>query len=305
VVKQMTVKATVCIPVFNGGRLLQTVVERVLEQRIPSGWRFETIVVDSSSTDGGCDFLLNDDRVIYWKIPQSDFGHGRTRNFCAELGTGEFILVLTQDALPTDEFWLYNMVTAMEQYPEAGGAFGRHIAWPDSSVFTRRDLEDHFAGFSKYPLLMSRDTDQQRWDAKDVGWRQILHFFSDNNSCLRRSVWEQIPYPDIEFGEDQVWANMIIEAGFGRLYVPSATVYHSHDYTPEEAEKRAATEARFFAREFGYRQYEDDQPFETKLRQINDGDRVWARLNGISSDELARRLVENEAKLRGLAAGSK
>jgi hypothetical protein len=30
--------------------------------------------------------------------------------------------------------------------------------------------------------------------------------YSDNNSAMARAVWQEIPYPEVEWGEDQVWA---------------------------------------------------------------------------------------------------
>ena len=45
----------------------------------------------------------------------------------------------------------------------------------------------------------------------------------------------------------------IIQAGYTKLYCPTATVYHSHDYTPAETYKRSRIEGDFFRREFGYR----------------------------------------------------
>ena len=45
-----------------------------------------------------------------YEIPPSEFGHGKTRNYGASKGTGEFILFVTQDAKPADEYWLENFI---------------------------------------------------------------------------------------------------------------------------------------------------------------------------------------------------
>jgi rhamnosyltransferase len=93
--------------------------------------------------------------------------------------------------------------------------------------------------------------DRDRY-SRDQGYRQFLHFFSDNNACLRRSVWERIPYPDVDFAEDQIWAKTIIEAGYAKAYAPAAAVYHSHSYNVIETARRAYDEAAAFQRLFGY-----------------------------------------------------
>ena len=54
--------------------------------------------------------------------------------------------------------------------------------------------------------------------------------FRDNNSCIRRDIFEKYPYKDVSFAEDQIWAKQMIELGYKKLYCPFAPVYHSHNY---------------------------------------------------------------------------
>jgi glycosyltransferase involved in cell wall biosynthesis len=300
------VKASVCIPTYDGGDLLLQVVERLRSQRAP--WPFEIVIVDSGSTDGSIQRVttsaaLAQPAVLVKQIPQSEFQHGRTRNLCASLALGEFVAFLTQDALPADEFWLYNIVTVLEHFPRAAGAFGCHVAWPTASPFIRRDVGGHFANLTRHPLAVSRDTNVDLWLSGENGWRQFLHYFSDNNSCLRRSVWQCVPYPELEYGEDQVWADIIIKLGYEKVYVPSATVYHSHDYTPAEAAARAATESFFFTTVFGYRAYDTTRSFEEQLADMQHADTRWAHREGVSQHDLALQLSLNEATLSGRTSG--
>ena len=304
-------KVSVCIPTYNGGKLLAGVIERVKSQRAP--WRFEIIVVDSSSTDGSIEQItaamdqangpLRPADFRLERIPKAEFQHGRTRNLCASLAHGEFIAFLTQDAMPTDEFWLYNLVTVLERFPDAAGAFGRHVAYPEASRFTKRDIANHFDGFLSHPLVMSRSTRLTGIDEGTEAARKFLHFFSDNNACLRRSVWDIVPYPEIDYGEDQVWADQIIALGYEKIFVPSAVVYHSHSYTPTEIAERAAVEAFFFATMFGYEMYDFGKAFQDHLAAAGHADTGWAQVNALSAEELAQRLLENKARLYGRVMG--
>ena len=122
---------------------------------------------------------------------------------------------------------------------------------PGPRTITQRELAQHFAGFGAEQSVVRLD-DRARF-ASDPGYRQWLHFFSNNNSCLRRSVWERLPFPEVAFAEDQTWALTAVEAGYGKAYAPQAAVYHSHDFGIWETLQRNFDEARSFNRSFGYR----------------------------------------------------
>ena len=194
-------RASVLIPVKNGGALLGDVLAAVQAQRTP--WPFEVIVVDSGSTDGSVE-LVRARGVRCETIAPEAFGHGRTRNQLAALSTGEFLVFITQDARPASPEWLAHLVEACDAEPDVAGAFGPHIAHPDARTITQRELAQHFAGFGAEQSVVRLD-DRARF-ASDPGYRQWLHFFSNNNSCLRRSVWERLPFPEVAFAEDQTWA---------------------------------------------------------------------------------------------------
>ncbi|MDE1159472.1 MAG: glycosyltransferase family 2 protein [Neorhizobium sp.] len=243
-------RCAVVIPTKNAMRVLPPVMEKVLGQKTP--WPFQVIVIDSGSKDGTKDYLRGLAGVRLVEIAPAEFGHGKTRNLGVELADADFVAFLTHDAEPVEETWLANLVAAAEQDPAIAGVFGRHVAYASASPFTKNDLDRHFEGFLAHPLVVSRDLDPQRY-ASDEGWRQMLHFYSDNNSLMRKSVWEQIPYPDVEFAEDQIWARSVIEAGYRKAYAPDAVVYHSHDYGLVEQLRRAFDESRNFTKYFGYR----------------------------------------------------
>ncbi|WP_417459290.1 glycosyltransferase [Kordiimonas sp.] len=299
--KHTTPKASVVIPTYNAGAQFEAVLDGVLAQHTP--WPYEVLVIDSGSTDGTLELIAKRPDVRLHQIDKSEFSHGGTRNLGVELTAGEYIAFLTHDALPANDAWLFNLVEALEATPEAAGAFGKHFAYPNASAFTKRDLDAHFANMLQHPLCVSRDTDMARYRAGDEGWRQFLHFYSDNNSCFRRSVWEKIPYRVVEFGEDQLWAHDIIEAGFAKLYAAQATVYHSHDYDEEETRERASIEASFFKHFWGYDLIASEEVLEREVAALNAGDAAWGRAHNVPEAEIELRLRLNAARLRGYLDG--
>ncbi|HRL97881.1 MAG TPA: glycosyltransferase family 2 protein [Acidovorax sp.] len=241
------IRASVLIPVKNGGSLLGEVLDAVLAQQ--TLWPFEVIVVDSGSRDGSVE-CARQRGVRVECIPSAEFGHGRTRNYLASLSRGDFLVFITQDAKPEHAHWLQNLVEGCDSAPEVAGAFGPHRAHPGARHITERELAEHFAGFGA-SLSRVRMEDPERFE-REAGYRQWLHFFSNNNSCLRRTVWQTLPFPEVMFAEDQTWMLAAIKAGYSKAFVPDAMVYHSHDFGVWETLQRNFDEARSFQRDFGY-----------------------------------------------------
>lgn len=216
---------SIVIPTKNGGELFEQVLRKVFEQK--TKYEYEVICVDSGSTDNTIDIIKKFPCKLY-QISPEEFGHGKTRNYGASKGTGEFIVFITQDALPVDENWLENFIDAMKIDEEVAGGFGIHKPYPGCNVLDQRDITLHFKGFGDKNTIYYMD-DPVRYQTEE-GYRHFLAFFSDNNSCLRRSIWEKHPYPDVDFSEDQIWAKRMIELGYKKVYCPTAAVYHSHNY---------------------------------------------------------------------------
>ena len=95
--------ASIVIPTKNGGELLDKVLSKIENQK--TKYIYETICVDSGSKDNTIEIIKKHNCKLY-RIPSSEFGHGKTRNYGASQGTGKYIIFITQDALPYDDNWL-------------------------------------------------------------------------------------------------------------------------------------------------------------------------------------------------------
>ena len=250
---------SIVIPTKNAGELLDQVLKAVFEQK--TTYTYEVICVDSGSKDNTLEIIKKYPCRLF-QIPASEFGHGKTRNYGAAQGTGTYIVFLTQDALPASDTWLQNFIDAMELEPEIAGGFGIHYPYPGCNLLDVMDLAGHFKGFGETNTIFQIE-DRERYE-KEESYRHYLAFFSDNNSCLRRSVWEKHPYRDVNFAEDQFWAREIIEMGYKKVYCPYAPVYHSHNF-------KLST---YFAR------YYDEYKGLYELHQFEIADH-WRRLPGM------------------------
>ncbi|HVG59834.1 MAG TPA: glycosyltransferase [Hyalangium sp.] len=238
---------TVIIPVKNGGAVLRECLTAVFNQQ--TDFPFEVLCVDSGSKDESLEIIRSFPARLM-EIDPATFGHGRTRNLAIEHSDSAFAALLTQDAVPADRSWLRELIAPMRDNEQVAGVFGRHIPHPGCIPAEAYMLERHFAQFGADTTLFHIKPGPEGWAHYEAN-RPFYRFFSDNNAALRRSVWARIPYRDVEFMEDQLWASDILEAGYIKAYAPRAVVRHSHNYSPLTQTRRAFDEARY------HRQYFD------------------------------------------------
>ncbi len=221
--------ASVVVLTHNPGpEVIREVLQAITTQQSP--YEFEVLVIDSASTDGTCDVALEFD-VRLVSIDPDEFQHGRTRNFAMTLARGEFVAFLTHDATPAGPHWLRELVEGFDLAPDVGAVFGRHLPRRECDPFSAREINALFAGIGPD----DRPTVQSiKWESESYrsykGQEGALGFFSDVNSCIRRSVWKQIPFPELDYAEDQRLGRDLLEAGYAKVYCPSAAVFHSHTY---------------------------------------------------------------------------
>ena len=216
--------ASVVIPTFQAGPGFEDLLGRLFSQKTEFG--YEVLVVDSGSTDGTPELAARHGASVR-RISPGEFDHGATRNLGASLSTGRFVAFLVQDALPVDDHWLAAMVTSLDADESVAGVYGRQIPHPDSSPLTRALMRD-------WPTSSQERREQfaggpQAYRALPPATRRSLAGFDDVSSCVRRSVWERIPFERTRFGEDLRWGKAAVEAGHKLVYEPRSAVLHSHE----------------------------------------------------------------------------
>ena len=132
-------KASIVILTKNAGNSFYYTLSNIFSQTFKD---FEVIIIDSGSEDRTLEIAREFPAKIY-KIPPEEFGHGKTRNLAAKLAHGEFIVYLTQDAIPANEFWLSNLLRNFQD-SSIGAAFSRQIPRKNSSAMEFFFYNHHF-----------------------------------------------------------------------------------------------------------------------------------------------------------------
>lgn len=218
---------TVSVLTYNGEQYLDALLTAVEGQRYDGV--VDLVVIDSGSTDRTLEILAAHPRVRLHQIANSEFGHGRTRNLAADLATGEIVAYLTHDAVPAHDRWLHELVLPFVDDSRIAAVVGKQVPRATAPPVLKYDIQRVFERLGPdYALTVVSDWGQ----LDEEGTRAAAAFYSDANSAARRSVLRgAVPYRDVDYAEDQLFARDILAAGLRKAYAPRAAVEHSNDIT--------------------------------------------------------------------------
>ncbi|HEV7918383.1 MAG TPA: glycosyltransferase family A protein [Solirubrobacterales bacterium] len=279
---------TVAIPVLNGGEVLEEVLDAIAGQRNDSGVEVELLIVDSGSSDGSVELARRHGARLI-EIDKSQFSHGGTRNRAVAEARGDVVAFLTQDATPANDRWLDSIVEGFAQSDDVALVFGPQIARPEHSHMVRREIQDHFSTWSHHNEILL-----QRIAPGPDGWAAyaaspgVTQFFSDVNGAVARWAWEQHPYREVPYAEDQLIGREIVEAGLAKVFHPAAAVVHSHDYPPLKFLKRYFDEYRGLREVLGHVEPAGPRHVARTVIGLTKQDRWFLRSEGLKGRELNR-----------------
>jgi O-antigen biosynthesis alpha-1,3-rhamnosyltransferase len=216
---------SIIIPTYNASRYLDAQLKALLSQSIKDS---EIIIVDSSSSDNTLE-IAKSYGVHAFVIPKKEFDHGGTRTLAGKKAKGEFLIYLTQDALPCDAFAIANLLQPLLNEKTIGAVFGRQVPYPDATPFAK-----HLRYFNYPEKSYIRSANDRRTN----GVRTV--FCSNSFAAYRRSALEDVGWfkQKLTLGEDMLACAIMLLKGYKLGYVSEATVYHSHNYSLVDEFKR-------------------------------------------------------------------
>lgn len=203
----------------------------------------EIIVIDSGSKDGTVEFVKKQKDIRLHEIPNSEFGHGKTRQLGAELAQGDFVVFLTQDATPANDLWLQELV---DNFMDADvvGVCSRVIPRESACLLKKIEVNNDLSGRTK--KIVAKIEDKNEFDKLSFSEKRAqYYFFNDVSSCVRRSYAIEKPFPDVPFAEDVEFAKIALRNGKKIVFEPSSVVCHSHDYAMKQTYKRNYVDAEY------------------------------------------------------------
>jgi len=211
-------KIDAIIPVHRPGAEFMKLLEKLKEQNLP----LQKILIMHTQAENEEELKLPDwQELEVIRLKPEEFDHGGTRDRAARLSDADYLLFMTQDALPADS-QLTEKLYAPFADKRVKAAYARQLPREDC-----RELERYTRAFN-YP-------DESRIKtAEDLEKLGIKTFFCSNVCAMyeRRTYLEQGGFPKRTiFNEDMIFAGGLIQKGYAVAYAADAKVIHSHNYS--------------------------------------------------------------------------
>lgn len=211
----------IIIPLYKPGRELFTLLDRLERQTIP----INSIILMNTEEKYfarlvyGTDFVHRYKNVKVYHLSKREFDHGMTRRKGVARSDAPVFVMMTQDAMPADEFVVEKLTAALDQ--DVAVAYARQLPNSDCSVLER------FGRQFNYP---EKSCVKSGKDLERLGIK--TYFCSNVCAAYRRDVYEQIGgfVKHTIFNEDMIYAAGAVKAGYSIAYEARARVFHSHNY---------------------------------------------------------------------------
>lgn len=215
-------KVDVIIPAYKPDQKFVTLIERLEKQSVPVN---KIIVMNTEQKYFdrllyGTSYQQNYRNVVVKHISKREFDHGKTRNRGVQLSDADYFIMMTDDAVPADEYMVEELLKQL-QGERVAAAYARQLAGEGSS-----EIEKYTRSFN-YPGESSVKT---RADLEKLGLKTF--FCSNVCAAYNRKIFDTLGgfIQHTIFNEDMIYAAKAVEAGYGIAYAADAKVYHSHNY---------------------------------------------------------------------------
>lgn len=215
-------KIDVIVPTYKPGRELFELLDRLARQTVPVN---RVIIMNTERTyfkklTKGMDFGAKYPFVTVCHLPKRKFDHGNTRHQGVKKSDAEVFVMLTQDAMPADEFLLENLTAPLTG--RVAVAYGRQLPRRDCGILERMSRAFNYPARSR---LKGRE------NLEELG---IKTFFCSNVcAAYGREIYDRLGgfTRHTIFNEDMIYAARAVMQGYQIAYEAQARVIHSHNYT--------------------------------------------------------------------------
>lgn len=208
----------------------------------------EIVIINSGNSDLSNLAKYN---VTSYTIQPDQFSHSATRNYAARMAKGDYVLFLSDDAIPAKNDLLLNMVHILANDRTVAAVTARQLPRSDS------DLVSCFAIWEYYrALLTDRDKifGSVNLEKVPAEQRRASCQIDDVCSCFNRRIFLKYEFSDaVSYAEDLELGIRLIKGGFKIARLFSTGVTHSHHRTTPYYLKRSYVDFKALFTLLGYK----------------------------------------------------
>lgn len=221
----------VIIPLYKPQKELNTLIERLAKQSVRPN---RVILINTEEKyfeqlGYGTMFPQKYGKFVsVFHIEKREFDHGKTRHLAVTMSQADVFVMMTQDALPADQFLIENLLKALAD-EQTVVAYARQLPTSDCNVIEKYTRKFNYPNESRKKTLE---------DLEELGIK--TYFCSNVCAAYKRSTYDNLGgfIRHTIFNEDMIYAAGAIKAGNAIAYTANARVIHSHNYTCGQQLKR-------------------------------------------------------------------
>ena len=209
-------KVDIIIPAYKPDHKFLTLMKRLERQSVPIN---QIIVMNTEQKYFdrliyGTSFQKDYHNIIVKHLSKREFDHGKTRNMGVQRSDADYFVMMTQDAVPADEYVVEELLKQLHN-EHVAVAYARQLANEGSSEIERYTREFNYPD----QTVVKTKADLDKYGVKTF-------FCSNVCAAYNRKIFDELGgfVKHTIFNEDMIYAARAIEAGYGVAYAAQAKV---------------------------------------------------------------------------------
>ncbi|CAN5288353.1 hypothetical protein BH10PAT1_BH10PAT1_6020 [soil metagenome] len=181
------------------------------------------------------------------RIKPEDYNVGTTRDAACRAASGKYIVTVSVDSIPLNNYWLANMVEPLVK--EKAEVVQGSVQCPKKGNPSYPDFFYWEKNFGFYFTSEGKEFFKKYGDISDYG----SYGLAAPNLAFTKNVWKQTGFSGVRYNGDNIFQKRISEKHFKAVYKENAVVLHAHSYkTIRSVFNRSSNEGLAWA-DLGYK----------------------------------------------------
>jgi len=214
-------EASIVVPTNSNEEALKFLINKIHSQK---GFKNLKIILVYS----GKDDLSSLEKISYVKIIHIEprqFSHGKTRNLGIKESMGNFLIYMTDDAIPASDHLFYDMCEVFSKDKKIAVVTTRQIPRSDSDLMSAYSLDEYYAHLN---LTEDRIISTSNFDNLDSAEKRSTTQIDDVCSCYKKEILSKYKFGEVQYAEDLELGARLVKDGYKIAQLFSTGVIHSH-----------------------------------------------------------------------------